>query len=274
MRSERTPHQKRYGVVLALVLLGVLTGAWHNHTTDAGKPDVVSGAVRGVTAPPAGMLARASQWLSVQTGWIFHGHAVAAENQTLRKRVAELEGENARLQEAEINYDRLRADLKFVQKQGNRLLAAGVVARRPDPKFDTLVIGRGSGDGIAVNNTVVTRDGIVGRITEVGPNSAVVLMLTDQNSGVGARVQRPKSRATGVCKGENTNLLSMVYLPSDADIKPGDLIVTSGLGGVYPAGLVIGTVKEVGKDDGNALKVGRIVPKVDFERLEEVYVLR
>ena len=274
MRSEGTPRARRYGVAVVLALLGAATGAWHNRATDRGKPDFVASAVRGVVAPPANGLGHVSRWFSEQTGWIFHGHTVANDNQKLRARVAELEGQNTRLLESQIRYEHLRDDLKFVQTTPLHLLAADVWARRPDPKFDTLLIGRGSSDGVKVNSPVVTRSGLAGRIIEVGPATATVLLITDQNSGAGGRVQRTGSRAAGVCKGDNSNLLSMVYLPGDADIKPGDVIVTSGLGGVFPPGLFIGTVKEVQMDAGNALKIGRVAPKVDFDRLEEVYVLQ
>ena len=274
MRSDEKPRARRFGVAVTLALLGAATGAWHNHATDQGKFDPVAGAARGVIAPPANAIGRVSRWVSEQTGWIFHGHALSGDNQKLRVRVAELEGQNTRLLEAQIRYEHLRDDLKFAKTTPLNLLAADVWARRPDPKFDTLLIGRGGSDGVRINSPVVSRSGLVGRVIEVGPNTASVLMLTDQNSGVGARVQRVGSRAAGVCKGDNSGLLSMVYLPSDADIKTGDMVVTSGLGGVFPPGLFVGVVREVRTDAGNALKIGRIAPKVDFDRLEEVYVLR
>ena len=274
MRPNEKPRSRRFGAAVALLLLGAATGAWHNHATDRDKPDFVASAVRGIIAPPANALGRVSRWFSDQTGWIFHGHSVAADNQKLRARVADLEGQNTRLLEAQIRYEHLRDDLQFVKTTPLKLLAADVWARRPDPKFDTLLIGRGSADGVKINSPVVSRSGLVGHVIEVGPNTASVLMLTDQNSSVGARVQRTGSRATGVCKGDNSGLLSMVYLPTNADIKAGDIIVTSGLGGVFPAGLFIGVVKEARTDAGNALKIGRVAPKVDFDRLEEVYVLQ
>jgi rod shape-determining protein MreC len=274
MRTEKAPRTRRYWAALILLLLGTLAGAWHNHQVDRGKTDIVVGAVRGVVAPPATALGRASRWFRDQTSWIFQGHALAAENRSLRARVAELEGENASLREAQIDYDRLRGDLGFVHTAKTALLSADVIARRPDPKFDTLVITRGSADGVQPKSVVVTRDGVVGRVFEVTRDTASVLMLTDQNSGVGARVQRPASRATGICKGDNSAALSLVYLPTDADIKAGDVIVTSGLGGIYPAGLVIGTVVDVRAEEGNILKSARLRPKVDFDRLEQVYVLR
>ncbi len=230
--------------------------------------------MRGVVAPPSNALGKVSRWFSAQTSWIWHGHAISEENQQLRERIAQLEQENAALREAAIKYESLRADLGFVRAQKTSLLAADVIARRPDPKFDTLVIARGGADGVRPNSVVVTREGVVGRVFEVTPGTASVLMLTDQNSGVGARVQRAKSRATGICKGDNSKALSLVYLPNDADIKLGDRIVTSGLGGVFPPGLPIGTVVDVRTEEGNFLKSARLRPFVDFDRLEQVYVLR
>lgn len=274
MRSEKTPNSRRYWGALIFLLAGTLAGAWHNRQTDRGRSDVVTGAVRVVVAPPARAVGSASRWLSDQTGWIFHGHAVAQENKRLRARVAELEGENISLREAGTRYVELRDDLGFVHQNAPNLVSADVIARRPDPKFDTMVISCGSADGVRVNSVVMTRDGVVGRVYEVTPTTASVLMLTDQQSGVGARVQRANSRATGVVKGDNSTLVSMVYLPNDADIKVGDAIVTSGLGGVYPPGLLIGTVTQVRADSGNTLKMARVRPKVDPDRLESVYVQR
>ncbi len=274
MRTEKTPRTRRYWAALSFLLVGSLAGAWHNHQVDRGRSDIVAGAVRGVIAPPATALGRVSHWFRDQTSWIFQGHALADENRRLKARVAELESENAALREAQTKYDQLRADLGFVQAARNSLLASDVIARRPDPKFDTLVISRGSLDGVRPNSVVVTREGVVGRVFEVTPTTASVLMLTDQNSGVGARVQRPNSRATGICKGDNSPQLSLVYLPNDADVRVGDVIVTSGLGGVFPPGLVIGTVMQVKAEEGNILKSARLRPNVDFDRLEQVYVPR
>src|SRR5581483_2233569 len=215
-----------------------------------------------------------SRWCGEQTGWLFQGRALAEENRRLRERVAALEGENAALREAQINYDRLRDDLGFVHSQPRRLLAADVIARRPDPKFDTLVISRGSRDGVQPYSVVVTRAGLVGRVFEVTPGTASVLMLTDQNSGVGARVQRANSRAIGICKGDNTAKLALIDLTNDADVKVGDAIVTSGLGGIYPPGLLIGTVTEVRAEEGNIMKAAHMRPCVEFNHLEQVYVLQ
>jgi rod shape-determining protein MreC len=273
MQSEHTPHARRYWAALIFLLLGTLAGVWHNRRNDQGQSDFVVGAVRGTIAPPANLLGRVSHWFGDQMGWMLHGYGLAAENRYLKARVDALEQENASLREARVDYERLRADLGFVPHAGTLLLAADVIARRADPKFDTIVISRGSRDGLHPNSVVVTRNGLVGHVFEVTPGTASVLLLTDQHSGVGARVQRGDSRATGICEGDYSPLLSMIALPNDANIKIGDGIVTSGLGGVYPPGLVVGTITEIKADEGNVGKTVLVHPGVDFDRLEEVYVV-
>jgi rod shape-determining protein MreC len=272
MRSETTPRARRYWAALIFLLLGVLLGAWHNRVTTRGRQDPVVGGVRGVLAPPVGAMGSVSHWFGRQTGWLFRGHAADAENRSLKDRVAQLEGENAALREAQTNLDRLRGDLGFVKANTPRLLAADITARKSDPKFDTLIINRGSRDGVRINSMVRTRNGLVGRVFEVTPGTASVLMLTDQKSGVGGRVQRAASRAVGVCEGNNSPRLELKYLPGDADIKVGDLIVTSGLGGIFPSGQVIGTVEKIKPDENNVGKTAVVHPVVEFDRLEEVYV--
>ncbi len=272
MRSEGPPRARRYYAALLFILAGVAIGAWHNHNVDRGHSDPLAASVRETVTPAAHATGGVSRWLSGKTSWIFHGYALTDENRGLRRQLEMLQGENAILRESKIDLDRLRQDYAFVHKSPTALLAADVIGKRPDPKFDTLIISRGSRDGVRPNSVVVTRNGLVGRVFEVNPNSSSVLMLTDQNSGVGARVQRASSRATGVCKGDNSPLLALVYLPGEASIKPGDTIVTSGLGGIFPAGILIGTVDAVKTDEGTVARTARVRPHVDFDRLEEVYV--
>lgn len=273
MRSNENRGARRYWPALILLLIGTLAGAWHNRAVDHGRSDFVAGAVRGVVSPPASLLSRFSHWVGNQTGWIFQGRTLAEENRRLRTRVAELENENSALQESAAAGERLRSDLQFVSHEAKRLLAAEVVARRTDPKFDTLLISRGSRDGVHPHSVVRTRSGLVGQVSEVTPTTATVVLLTDQNSSVSARVQRAKSRAVGISQGDYSTLIPLIDLNNDADIKVGDRIVTSGLGGVFPKGIPIGSVVSIKMDDGNITKTARLRPDVNFDRLEEVYVL-
>ena len=221
-----------------------------------------------------GAMGRVSQWFGRQSEWIFRGRRFAEENRRLQGRIAELEGENAALKEKSARYDQLRDDLGFVKQATSTLLPADILSRWIDFKFETLIVARGANDGVKKDSIVITRNGLVGRVTEVTGGTASALLITDQKSGVGARVQRPESRALGVCKGMNSPFLTLTYLDNAADIKPGDEIVTSGIGGVFPGGIRIGTVIEVKPDPSSAVKTAKVRPIVNFDRLEEVYIIK
>jgi rod shape-determining protein MreC len=279
---ERKSPFARYWPVTMLVVMSVGIGAWHNAQTRSGKPDLAAGTVRGAIAAPASLVGRSARWIGSQAGWIFRGHDLAARNDALSLRVAELESENARLREAQIRYDRLRADLNFVRSIKSPPLAAEVWSRRPDPKYDTLIISRGRRDGVQPHDLVISPEGVVGYVAEADPITATVVLLTDQNSTLGARIQRAGSRAVGLCRGNNSPLLTMTDLDNEADVKPGDLVVTSGLSRLYPktlAGtpprdLIIGVVVKVQPDPASAGKTALVRPKVNYDRMEEVYVIR
>ncbi len=279
---ERASRLRRYWPVAALVAFGVGLGAWHNGQVRRDRPDAVNGLVRAAIAPPATVLNGSFHWLGGQAGWIFAGRGTAAENARLKRRVADLESENARLNEAAISYERLRSDLNFVRSLKRQPLAAEIWSRRPDPKYDTIIISRGRRDGVQPHDLVICPDGIVGYISESDPITSTVVLLTDQNATIGARIQRAASRAIGLCRGGNGPLLTMTDLDHEADVKPGDLVVTSGLSRLYPKtldgtpprDLIIGVVVRVQPDSSNAGKIAQVRPKANFDRLEEVYVLR
>ena len=282
MRMERKSQIERLWPVAVLVGLGGSIGAWHNAQVGRGQPDAVTGTVRGVLAPPASVAGGSGRWLGREIGWVFAGRGLAAENTRLSLRIAQMESENARLRECQVRYDRLRRDLQFVQSLRKPPLAADVWSRRPDPKYDTILISRGRRDGIRPYDLVITPEGIVGAVSEADTNTSTVVLLTDQNATLGARVQRAGSRAVGLCRGGNGALLTMTDLDHNADVRPGDLIVTSGLSRLYPKtlegnpprDLIIGVVVKVDPDASNAGKMALVRPKVNFSKLEEVYVLR
>ena len=138
-----------------------------------------------------------------------------------------------------------------------------------------VVINRGLADGLAVDMAVVTSMGLVGHLSEVGLNSSKVQLILDPRSSVGTLVQRPESRVAGIVEGDmnNPTMPRMVNIPKDADVQVGDVIVTSGFGGVYPKGIVVGHVKEVKNDEGGLLKYGVLETTVNFQKLEDVAVI-
>jgi rod shape-determining protein MreC len=267
----------RFTGVILCVLLGAATGAWHNRRDAAGKSDIVTSSVRVATVPLVQMSTGITRWFGRQIGWLFHGRTEDAENNRLRQENDRLRQENARLREMEAEAGRLRAQAGFPIQPPERKIAADVISIRPVTGFETMVINRGGRSGIRVHSVVVCPHGLVGQVSDVAPTSSVVQLLTEADSAAGARVQRPESRAVGICKGDGTAFLNMAYLNPDADVKVGDTIVSSGLGGelgVYPKGVEVGKVISVLNDGSASSKLVKVRPAVDFSRLEEVYVLR
>ncbi len=275
LRRERESRRSRYIGILIFVAVGIAIGLWHNRMTAHGRSDILTGAVRTVTVPVVSAVSGVGRWIGGQFGWLFRGRAISAQNARLLAENAQLREENARLHEADITAQRLRQQLGFAEMRPPDKFAADVIALRPNPNFETLVIGRGSRDGVHLNSVVISPYGLVGHVYDVAPTSASVLLLTDSNSAVGAMVQR--SRVVGVCKGDGSRLFSLDYLDRAADVKVGDTIISSGLGGgkgIYPKGQVLGTVMAVADDVSGATRRVTVKPSVDFNRLEEVYVIR
>ena len=138
-----------------------------------------------------------------------------------------------------------------------------------------IVIDRGTSDGVQENMPVVTEKGLVGHVVEAGPNYAKVQLILDPRSSVGTLVQRAESRVVGIVEGDpaNPTMPRMVNVPKNADIQEGDVIVTSGFGGMYPKGLIVGLVSSLENDEAGLLKIALLEPAVDFQRLEDVAVI-
>lgn len=197
---------------------------------------------------------------------------VRDENTTLRQENSELRNQVILLQEAQIENENLRKELRFKSSVPSyQLLSAEVIGRDPSNLFQYLIIDRGADDGVSVGLPVITADGLVGRISEVNPGSSKVMLITDSSSSVSALVQR--SRATGMAQGYPGRGLIMQYIPQADSVEVGDIVLTSGLGGRFPKRLVVGQVAEVIKQDVAMFKEARIIPAVSLASLESVMVV-
>lgn len=201
---------------------------------------------------------------------------VYRDNQALRAEIEELRKSNLNATEILAENERLRTMLDYKTKAPQfDFVTAKVIARDPGTWTSTIVINKGSADGINKDMVVVTPQGLVGDVTSVYTNSAKVQLILDQRSAVGVLVQRPESRVAGIVEGNGANPLAprMVNIARDADIIKGDQIITSGFGGIYPKGLLVGQVVDVVNEEGGLLKYAVLKPAVDFDRLEEVLVI-
>lgn len=200
------------------------------------------------------------------------------ENQALKANLdqfARMSAELARLREEN---KRLRAMLDLRSSLDTyRLHAAEVIARSPDQWNQVLVINKGARDGVRPDMAVITTKGLIGRVTDVTPFTARVALLTDlsRSGHVSAVVQGEESRVFGVIDAYDfdTGYLLFQKIPAEAPIREGQVVVTSGLGGVFPRGLVIGTVVAVEPGDNGLTQRAYVKPAADFAYLDEVFVV-
>ncbi|HEV8121089.1 MAG TPA: rod shape-determining protein MreC [Candidatus Polarisedimenticolia bacterium] len=195
---------------------------------------------------------------------------VEEENRRLRARVGTLTLEAREAEEARQESKRLRDLLDLRDTTTPRAVAARVVARGGAGSARVLVLDRGRNDGLSRDQAVVTPRGAVGRVIEAAPGLAKVLSLLDPNSGVAALVQR--TRVQGVLVGEGEETCRLEFVGENAPVEVGDVVVTSGLDEIFPKGVMLGVVSEVGEAQGLTRYV-QVRPEVDVRRLEEVLVL-
>jgi rod shape-determining protein MreC len=192
------------------------------------------------------------------------------ENEALTR---QLEEAQIALQQQRALADRgrsLERLLELRDRSNLKTAAAEIIAAGASPEFRTLTVDKGTRDGVAADMAVIAPAGVVGRIVMPGTRAAKVQLLVDRNAAAGALVER--SRTQGVVTGSGDQLLTLDYLSDLADVMVGDVVVTSGIDGIYPKGYVIGRVEAVEKTATSFKKIS-VRPAVDFTALEEVLVV-
>ncbi len=196
------------------------------------------------------------------------------ETQLLRVENRSLKATNQALRDVERDVNRLRVALDYREQSVFKLVPAEIITRETSTWWRTVTINRGRDDGVQTDMPVVTEEGLVGKTTTVSDNIAVVLLVSDENCRVAASVEG--KREQGIVQGERvvgalTPLLNLNFLSKQANLQPSQKVYTSGVGGVFPSGLLIGTVKEfkVRELDSQA----RLSPAVDLPKLEDVFVI-
>ena len=203
---------------------------------------------------------------------ITHLRDLERENEARRDEVAALKSEIVRLREVDIENKRLKDLLGYKDHNPDwKYLNARVIGGGPNNLVQTITIDKGKANGLQEGMTVVASGGLVGKITDVWDNASRVLLLIDPNSSVNAMVQR--SRALGVVIGQPGRHITMEYVAQGESVEPGDMVMTSGFGGGFPKGVLIGQVADIGGSDLEVFQQLRLVPAVRFQDLEEVMVI-
>jgi rod shape-determining protein MreC len=196
----------------------------------------------------------------------------ARENDHLKKELARAWAHNDRLTETVQENRRLRRLLDFQQAVGLDVLPAEVIGKDPSPWFRSVIIDKGRLSGVRKGQPVVTAQGIAGQVAEVAERYAKVLLIIDQNTAVDTLVQR--SRARGLVTGTSDERCIFKYVVRQDDVQVGDVLISSGLDGVFPKGLKVGSVSAVEKAGADIFQEVMVAPSVDFATLEEVLVIR
>ncbi|MDA8418887.1 MAG: rod shape-determining protein MreC [Desulfobacteraceae bacterium] len=195
---------------------------------------------------------------------------VSEENDRLRQEIKRYIAINAEYREAVATNVRLNQLLDLAHSLEQPVLTAHVIGRDPALWFKTITIDKGISAGVEKGMPVVTVEGVVGQVINVSPRFAKVLLATDPNSAVDAILQT--SRALGIIKG-NGQGYRMDYVLREKEVAKDDLVVTSGMGGVFPKGLLVGRISEVGKDKRGMFHTITVQPAVDFRELEYVTII-
>lgn len=192
-----------------------------------------------------------------------------SENQLLRQKLVQMQLQAADLEERRFENQRLRGLLSLKDRKQYTYVPAEVTGWNTDQGLNTMVIDVGRSDQVRKYMAVVMEDGVLGRVIEVGLTSSFVQLLTDRNCRISGLVQR--SREQGIIRYQNNELY--MQLPLRSDVRLGDRVVTSGLGETFPTGLPVGRISQIALGSRNLFKQVSIIPAVDLNRLEEVFVI-
>ena len=193
------------------------------------------------------------------------------ENRVLKQKIAELQEENHRMKEMKLTNERMRQLLQFREKNSPSMIGAEVIGQDPSSWFKSVTIDKGEGDGVKKGMAVISPTGVIGQVLKTAPHYATVLLVTDYNSAIDCIVQR--TRAKAILEGIGENRCQLKYLLRANEAAVGDVVVTSGLGGNFPKGLMLGEIKKIDKRGHGVFQYAELVPSVDLTQLEEVFVI-
>jgi rod shape-determining protein MreC len=199
---------------------------------------------------------------------------LADQNAEYKDEIDQLQSEVVRMKDLETENADLRNLLGMKARTGpGDYVPVQVIARDDTPYVQAVTIDHGANDGIRQDEVVITNQGLVGRVETVDPTTSKVRLINDLNSSVSVRLQTD-SRTTGILRGQSQgNLMVIAYIPQTDTVSPDDVVETSGLGGVYPEGLVVGKVSRVERNDADPFQAAIVESAVALDKLERLYVL-
>lgn len=268
---------KRNGlwVLFAVAVIAVSLAVMSFFTTTSSP---LANAAQVITSPFRTAFTAVADWFNDKQAYYADYKALEEENQELKDQIAKMERSVRQAEADSAENERLRELLNLrPQEEKWELESATILERSSSNWTRSFTLSKGTDCGISVYDAVITSEGfLVGTVSEVGTNWCTVLCITDTDTSLGALVFRTDE--IGVAEGDfqlmGQSKLKLSYLSPDAQLLNGDLIVTSGLGGFLPSGLVIGSVEEVKLDDSGSTQYAVLQPSADFDALTEVFVIK
>lgn len=241
-----------------------------------GKTDPVSNTVNYIITPVQSKLSNIFVPVKNLTKYISESKKYKEENQQLKEENIRLETKMKDISEYREENERLRKLLGISEDLYNyTTVAARVVSYEPDNWFSYVTLDKGKSSGIEISDTVITADGLLGQITSVGDNWAKVSIIINSESSAGVRISR--NNEIGIVEGDaalsKAYKCKLAYLSANASVIAGDILKTSGLGGIFPPDLMVGKITDIRKDNMGRLDYAVIEPFVDFNNLYEVLVI-
>lgn len=265
---------KKRGVQVAAIITAVVLIC--AAITHFGGSNPVSAALRTVLSPFQNGVSYISSKIHGAVDFIIEMKSYKNENERLVSEINDLKKQNRDITNYREENERLREMLNLKDSMtAHSTIAASVIAYSANNWYDTLQINKGVLAGVNVGNAVITPDGVVGKITEVGPTWSLVSTILNPDNAMGVRVSRTGDVA--VVEGDSElyskNYCKMTFIDKGSSLIIGDLLETSGSGGVYPAGLSVGAIREINADAMGNLNFATVEPLVDFNKLYEVLVI-
>jgi rod shape-determining protein MreC len=254
--------------VLFVQVLGLAVQV--KRTTDTDSSRLIRVWAVGAVSP----LEKALVWVQTSTGNVWHNYfylrGVRAENRELKQQIEQMRIQQVRMSQDADQARRLQALLAFKEQFISQTRAAQVIGSSGSEQSRSIYIDKGENDGIRPDMAVITADGVVGKVLHVYGSTALVLLISDQTSGVGAILE--KSRLQGILRGMPSGEIALEKVMSDEQVPPGELVLTSGGDRIFPKGLPIGRVTKVFPGSDLFLNI-HVKPTANLSKLEEVLVV-
>lgn len=269
---------KKNGIKLGIIVLAVAIFVGIGAAARGGKVGILQDITEIVQAPVKKVLSSTVNWFNTIYGYLFEYDSLVAENESLRSQLADAQESARKGIEATEENERLRNLLKLREQHTDyNMESAKIVLWSSSNWSSSFTISKGTTSGIELGDPVITEYGVlVGQVTELGTSWATVSTLIDVDMSVGAYVG--ESGSSGMVVGEYSFMKNkqakLTYLADGAQIFVGDDVLTSGSGGAFPAGLVIGTLTAVKTESGGQLEYGVVEPGCKFDELVQVFIIK